>query len=348
MAIDLPSGYFTATNGLTLATTYGRAATPIRTGGTAIRPYVVPWVPTTDAFGIAFPAGLVGVAFAYPSIAATPVPDYETATLTGLQNVSYAVPGVLPTGYTARLERDAFAAAARPGGAIAVPASYSSVSAFYDNASGSALNIRSASGLTAVPWHPVDIIGGSQALIPDISLNHPAVSVAGLLSNQYNFPATTLNGLNTTMRRYSVGWRNLGVYFNAPAPTTGYTNPAGSCVIRLSHNADGSAGSTSGDLDTIDYTWTLAGSDFVNVPSSGFRLTATYATGAILPTLGTVSRYVMRIVSSTLTQTRISTGVAENYYLDGFNVRESWRCDIPLPYTATGPGALIAPGGLLT
>lgn len=90
-------------------------------------------------------------------------------------------------------------------------------------------------------------------------------------------------------------------------------------TARLSHNADGSDPGTN-EGDTADYS-TSGGSG-----TSGF-----FDVGALTPTLGTFTRYVLSVESAS-----------------GFTSitrRSSCRTDVPIPYTVPGLGDLIAPGG---
>lgn len=96
----------------------------------------------------------------------------------------------------------------------------------------------------------------------------------------------------------------------------------GAWTVRVSHNADGHAfdpGSPT-EGDTADFT-----------SSGGSGTSGWIDAGALTPTLGTVTSYQVSIESASS--------------WSSIGLRSSCRTDVPLPYTVTGIGDLIAPGG---
>lgn len=70
-----------------------------------IRPYTFPWLASADAFGVSYPAGTLAVvqsmSLPFP-LASTLNADFESQ-WSSFATTVYAVPGVLPVGYTASL-----------------------------------------------------------------------------------------------------------------------------------------------------------------------------------------------------------------------------------------------------
>ncbi len=283
-------------------------------GSATIRPYVIPWTPTVDQWGIAFPAGLVGV------VAAANLPgtlsgdlnvDLETkwADLAG-GSAMVAVPGVLPGGYTPNLH---------------VP---------WRTAAWDLSRLPTADGWIAKTWLPNATPWGSS-----------------IIDFTFWSPTLVASGANSTLRTSWPGWRNLKIRAggnNGSGPPA--TKPtSGQCVIRISHNADGSAGASTGDLDTVDATVTITAAQITanyDIVSGAYQSDPIDLGGPFLATFGTLSRFVYRVVSNTLTSG--SGGSGPPSFIAGVDpvvFLESYRVDIPYPVTLAGYGDLIAPGG---
>ncbi len=299
-------------------------------GDSAIHPYVVPWPNASDAFGVAWPAGTVGLA-----MTRTPLGKWSDAdVLDQLQDVCRPVPGVLPPGYTARLARDVYHAATVAGAAGLHTAGTSSGLTKY----------RTDAGFGSTKWRPTTVTG---ATVQTETSGLDTIGTHSLVPGDFNF--------TVRVRLNHPGWRKLQVQLRSPTAFWDQpgANAAGTASINYSHNADGSTvptvfGSVA-DGDTLDAAQNMGGLTLVPLGgSSGYYETAWYDLGEILATTGTPSQFYARCTSSSYLWT--STASPDGTAISGMTIRlrESERADIPFVFTATGINGLIAPGGLVT
>lgn len=290
-------------------------------GGAGIRPYVIPWDPATDLWGVAFPAGIVGVT---TSVVQTGAGTYNARTIAGWDQTTsgvIAVPAVLPAGYTARLNRE------------------------WHSASQSLDRVRTAAGYTTDLWMPSTSPHGTSTSVTAITSvpftvnpDPPPFPSGSYVYRRFISVAPTI-GLRKL--QYRAGSNNL------PPGTYGGTH-----TIVVSHNANGSItynpsapyhGSDDGNV--IDYTGSVANSDFTAGLEGTIYWTDWIDAGALTPTLGTLTTFTFSV---TFTETYSAVAPINSTQLSHVQFRYSSRVDIPYPFTATGQGDLIAPGGLVT
>ncbi len=275
---------------------------------TTWRPYAFPWpaASTADQWGVAFPAGIVAVSIDQAeSIAGSDGTNCEDRLEQALAR--YAVPGVLPVGYTENRWEE----------------SPNSIGVFPSGAPRPSINIathrRDNDGLVDVDgWSP-----DPRALLGTLDTGSIASVPLSVVRSSYD--------------QRSIGYRKVQVRLRGRLafPISGATF-AGHIDLTLSHNADGSL-YLAGDGDTIDYTHSWVPADFTTVGL--FAESAWIDAGAILPTLG-VATYFLSCLDTTgltLNPTGTNAWVAE--------LRLSHNCDVPFPSLVTGYEDLIAPGG---
>lgn len=274
---------------------------------TTWRPYAFPWpaASTADQWGVAFPAGIVAVSLdqqeALGGVDGDPCEDRIEEAL-----ARYAVPGVLPLGYTEnRYEEDPNAI-----GVLGSGAPRPSIDI--------ATQRRTNTGLEPVTW------------TPDVRAIDGTLDTGSIFS-------VPLSVERASYDQRSIGYRKVQVRLRGrlAVPISGATF-AGSIDLTLSHNADGTL-DLSADGDTIDFTHSWVPADFTTVGL--FAESAWVDAGAILPTLG-VATYFLSCLDTTgltLNPTGTNAWVAE--------LRLSHNCDVPFPSLVTGFGNLIAPGG---
>lgn len=289
------------------------------TSAVSIRPYVFPWTATIDSNGVAFPAGLVGIA---TTTVLSGAGSYAAQLEAGWNAPSFggvvAVPGVLPAGYTARLNRE------------------------WHSSSQSLARVRTADGYNTITWMPAPAPFGSG----DIKTG--------------GFNNTTYPGLKFNSGNPCTGFRALQMKVGLalfPA-SEGYGWTAGSCTVRVSHNADGSAvPDGSGDGDTIDGEVNFSYTDLADsgIDVGGFRIWYTgykTVTNALASSLGTLTRFYARDVDSgfgsSFSWSNPSIPDSGTLPIERITGLTSPRLDVPYPFTVTGIGDLIALGGLVT
>jgi hypothetical protein len=282
---------------------------PSEAGGSAtIRPYVVPWTPAADSFGVAFPAGIVGVTtdLVLPSpLGATINSDYESQ-WDGFLASLIPVPAVLPVGYTASLQTD------------------------WRSLTAQLYRLRTASGYTDKTWLPTSSPNGIETAFDSID------------PLPFNGGFTSPSRKNITVA--STGYRKL--QFKVVTAGLWLAMPAyGTAPFTINHNANGTnPGNTSADGsvpgtagDTIDFSGSVSDSDFSD-PDGNFRWeTGWIDCGEILPTLGTLTYFQFAWDA-----TGFAFALSPGFY---FYFRLSPRCDVPYPISVAGQGDLIAPGG---
>ncbi len=204
---------------------------PSEAGATAdIRPYCVPWTPTADQWGVAFPAGLVGIV----TTANLPSPltgdldaDFATkwADLSGGSSM-VGVPGVLPVGYNI---------------GDYVP---------WQTTAWDLANLPSASGWTTQTWLPTSSPNG---------ISRGPLTLVGSGGTTGDPPGYMLMypGQMTGFRKVQYKLRSGQAWL---------TMPTYDQTMKVSHNANGTnPGSALGD--TVDATSHVTDADFVNVSS---------------------------------------------------------------------------------
>ncbi len=280
-----------------------------------LRMLPVPWpsTMTADQWGISYPSdiwllptklGRSGSGAYDARWAAYWKTNLEAETLEG-----YAVPKILPVGYTARRKRDWHWHGVGDGFSAHTGA---------NGVSSNAYKIRTATGYTWTQWVPDALPYGYVGLGMSTAT---APQSGGVRSHGGH--------------ERGIGYRN--VQYRITRPLTGILW-SGSLVVRLSHNADGSFGSSTADGGVIDYTHSHPPSDFTIVGSTAE--TAWFNAGPQLPTLGVASFF-----KNSLDYSGISGGSASGPLILSF--RLSPRMDVPMPFTSTARGGVIAPGGVV-
>jgi hypothetical protein len=298
-----------------------------------ILPYVVPWTRATDDLGFSFPSGLVGIV---PTIGlddqhGDPFQDRIDAYL---EKRTIAVPATLPSGYTARLRRDPWETigagnlglvGSGGGGLIYLP------------------RMRTATGLNPITYQYGNVWAPWTA----------GVQHAGLSGNGY------VTGSDSTgiYSPYTTWWTQIElttglraakytmIASNAPDPFSSVPTFVGTVTVKISHNADGSDPGDAADGDTIDHTHSFSAGDFTQVGFNSYLSSEVTIAGGLLPAVGTIAKYKVSITAS-----HFVIFATDQYYatVGPMNLYGAPRVDIPFPWTYTGAGGLIAPGGTLT
>lgn len=289
---------------------------------TALRPTVVPWLLAADRYGVAYPANLYGVvdsiAQKTPASGSYPTEweefwEYQLSLAESNQHI-VAVPQVLPVGFTPRLKRDWHAG---------LP--FNSLTAGYTSGviNTGGYRVRTSDGYDLYRWRPDPRVWGyagtqlSQSISPSIGSKYFQV--------------------------YNVGPGNRKVQFQIAYVDRSGFPWVGSIPIKLSHNAAGAIGSTTADGSTTDFSATYSYADF-----SGSGLGTTYSTAWI--DVGVINGTMQNTLTEFQSSMDLTAALAGGLF--SFGVVISWRlsprCDIPLPFTTTSRGDVIAPGGIVT
>ncbi|MBA3622967.1 MAG: hypothetical protein H0W48_00555 [Methylibium sp.] len=274
---------------------------------------------SADDWGVSFPYGIVAVVESVATVSSSgSYPARWAEYWAG--DVFYLVPLVLPVGYTPRLRRDWFAYQYAAGSSGYSPFSYTH---------------RTATGLSApIEWIPSGVVRGTTG-----GLSTPLADIKYLQDNgltEHRIIYSVSPGFREV--QYRVSWQDR--FARAP-------DWAGTIDVFLRRNADGSHPGAGVNGDTTDVADSLALSDFDNLATSGWHFSEWRSAGALAPSLGVVTNWQAHL--SVANMARGSPGMLN--ILDTYGIvlqlRLSPRVDIPLPYTITGRGGLIAPGGLL-
>lgn len=252
--------------------------TPDTAGMSAtIRPYVVPWTATADAFGVAFPAGLVGVtpSLSLPSpLVGTFNAGFESQWASLLTTI-IPVPGVLPGGYTPSLQID------------------------WTSLTANLARLRTAGGYATKTWLPTTSPNG-QTIGPVTLVG--SGGVIGIPNPGYMIWATQVTGFRKVQVRFVTGQLWLAL-------------PSYTQTCKWSHNADGSNPGTSALGDTIDATLTTTDADFTDA-NGDFRWdTPWYDLGIIqASSIGTLTTFQVQCDSNT-NPTAMDNGLTIEYRL---------------------------------
>jgi hypothetical protein len=276
-----------------------------------IRMLPVPWPAalTADQWGVSYPSDIwllpMVVGRSGSGSYSDQWADFWKAGIEATSSEAYGVPKVLPVGYTPRLKRDWHWHGVGDG--------------FHSVAGANGVTwwnykIRTATGYDLYPWTPDPAPYGYTG-----SLDTATAPQVGLTSFGYH--------------AVGVGYRKVQYQISNPGVGLIWS---GDAVINLSHNADGSIGSTTADGDTIDYTNSVAPGAFTL--SGGGAATAWIDAGQQLPTLGVPSFFKCSLDLSAITGGSVSGDFVVSFRL-------SPRLDVPMPFTSTARGAVIAPGG---
>jgi hypothetical protein len=271
----------------------------------SIIPYAIPWLNAADSWGVAFPAGTVGVVnrqrLTLP-LATDYLASLEAYWSDLTLGQTYAVPGVLPSGYTAQTQIAGF-------GEIGLGALFTA----------SGYTIQGTAGSGWPNWIPnAQTINGYSDSFDTSIASSPSVGL-------YFWPQ--LGGANRP------GWRKLQYSIGYVAASAA----PGNIVLTISHNLDGTLPATNTNGNVIDWTHSHPASDFVF--SGGSVNTAWIDAGAVLcSTNGVVANFVAKLDTTGAPLAGAAAGVAVSFRL-------SPRCDIPFFTTVVGYGGLIAPGG---
>ncbi len=294
---------------------------------TTLRPTVVPWFLGVDRWGVSYPAGLFGVvdrvAQLYP--AADPFStEWVDLWASDAMNVSsafdahvVAVPQVLPVGYSARYKRDWHAGTP----VNALNAGYVNFGPI--SSGGYPVRLIGNGGFARYRWLPHPFIWGHSG--------HPLAGGA------------VVNVGSKFFMVYDAGPGNRKVQIQLGFTAVGGTWSSGTADVKLSHNPAGPIGSTSSDGSTVDYTRVFTLADFSFVGSNG--LTAWIDVGVIN---GNLQNTLTEFQSSIDMTSALAGGFASTTGYCSITFRLSPRCDIPLPFTTTSKGNVIAPGGIVT
>lgn len=271
-----------------------------------ITAYAFPWLTATDQWGVAFPAGTVGVTTKV-HLQLPLVTDYMSsieAYWADLTNgVTYAVPGVLPAGYTPNLQVVGFNAL-----------------------------MGLAVVLNATGFITQDTLAHWPGWVPKTTnINGYSDSFGLGLGSGFSPPPWVyfwrgLGGFN------NAGWRKVQYQISYVAASVS----AGPVSLTISHNFDGTdPGLAPGD--TIDWAHSH--------PDTDFSVTAGVASTAWIDA-GTIVCSTNGIVANFNAELDISLNLgAYGSFGTSVHFRLSPRCDIPFFATAVGYGGVIAPGG---
>ncbi len=291
-----------------------------------IVPQAVAWPHTADLNGDSFPAGLVGVRMAYVHQQLDPV-AYNDARL-------IAVPAVLPAAYTPRWNRDHNQGTRGLSTAGSISTDFGlSTNAFMPGARSTPGQwlLRADDGLYDVPrynsggvtstWAPYN--AGQNCLV----CNNPS-------------GVSDLTWSGTTGETLVSGYAGVpgfdGTWFTSPCAGVRYLrfachfNSAGELRIRFICNANGSK---TFPADTVLAEWVFS------VAGPGVYYSSTV--GPFNATLGSPKFYGFSA------EDRLLPADPWRGVTAGIRIQAGPRLDIPLPFTATGEGSLIAPGGVV-
>lgn len=181
------------------------------------------------------------------------------------------------------------------------------------------------------PFAKIRVAGGYQSI--DWM---PSLSPLGLLGASLSTGSGTAAGTEYNAYENGIGFRRVHVRGFVNSAVLGSVGFTGNVDVVLSHNADGTDPG-SADGDTADFTHTFTDADYTHTGgASPLWVTSWVDAGDALAALGVLTYFQASL-------TRPSTATSIEFGLD---FRLSPRVDVPLPYTATGIGDLIAPGGL--
>lgn len=229
-------------------------------GAETIRPYAMPWTLAADLFGVAYPAGLVGVAtqIALPhTLGATLNGDFEDEWEGGSLAI-IPVPGVLPVGYTPSLQTD-----------------WRSLDAVLTR-------LRTAAGFTDQTWLPDTAWLGE---------NDGPFILTGSGGTTGDPPGYMIWATDR------VGFRKVQVKFRTGIQWLAM--PTYDQVCTFSHNADGSSPGTSALGDTTDASLHVTDADFLDGDGDFWWETTWRDLGAIqASSIGTLTTFQIRTDSS--------------------------------------------------
>lgn len=278
---------------------------------TTWRPYAYPWPGgAADQWGVAFPAGIVAVSLdCQEGLGGLSGDPLEDRIEDQLETTMYAVPGVLPVGYT----ENRYEEWPTPIGLLPSSAPRPSINI--------GTHYRDATG-------PVPLDGWA-----------PSSQWDGYLGSGPSSPVGVGVWYGSVER--NPGWRKVQAQIGCFTLLPGgfVLTPVqfnGTVTLKLSHNADGTDPG-SADGDTIDFTLNVTRPDFS--VAAGRCQTGWIDCGSALASLGVNSYFVGSLDFSALTA---SPETAPGWYV---SLRLSPRMDIPFPSLVTGVGGLIAPGG---
>ncbi len=318
----------------TIAARLGRIAPLNReySSSGVLAPYVIPWTISTDNNGVDFPDGLVGVVGDYANGAGPS--SYTSLIDTYFANNCVPVPGVLPGGYTPRLKRDCFWSSSTTGQARVSPSN-----TYYRDANGPVHDL----------WVPK-----SASLARGYTFSGSSkVIVLGPGYDPHPLTGTLDEWIMYTIEANSIGYRKLTYqttyHSTDDEPTAAWKHTS---TLTVSHNADGSDfGDDNGD--TIDHIQNLVYGDYTRTDTLGhpgidrwLYTSPVIDCGAILPSLGVVSKFKIKCHMG---GTNELDGFP-NYQAPGLYQTMSFKASpniIPFPFTCTGDGDLIAPGGIV-
>ncbi len=349
VSFDQRSGVTTPANSLSTAhMMYRRCPAPTIADRTSVpgsfanaprvQPFCVPWTATVDSYGIAYSAGLVGVT---SSVGYAGTGSYEARMDAHIAANCTAVPGVLPAGYTPRLEHDC--------DMLSVPSVFS----------GAAPGICSCWDATPTrymgPAGPINYYW-----IPYSAANqrgYTKVSFAGSFTViDYDSVVEPIAAwMRTGLEDSARGWRNMRWMWNTPllysAPPHNM-NLMGTVDLYISHNADGSTVANGSHFgDTIDYSKSFGQADLTwnpyISPSIGDYITPEWDTGQMLPALGVPTNYRITVLHTQTADPGPPVTYGDFLSAGTFSAKMSPVVNIPLRWTCCGDSGLIAPGGLV-
>ncbi len=291
-----------------------------------VRPYVVDWPGSaSDTFGVSYGGGIVGVTERH-GILSGAVGTYQARWDAFLASIAdgnnsagmFAVPAVLPSGYTANPEMQ------------------------WRSHSYARNRIWTASGYTTYLWCPHPTYYGSSVSSALQTVQWPGVDPpAPFQTFRGTYEVGNLAGLGIGFRKVQIRVSVIPEGLNTP------TSVSGNVGITLTHNADGSTFTVDGSGDrqngnTTDYAGTVAG---WTDEGAGNFWTSWLDCGEVMPsTEGTNTYFFAEVDMQSVTTGPLSFA----NYIQGVQMRLSPRVDVPYRITHVGEGDLIAPGGIPT
>lgn len=227
-----------------------------------IRPYAFAWTLAADSFGVAFPAGTVGVAqqASLPLVpgVGTIADQYLDMWQGGTLSYVVPVPGVLPVGYTPSLQTD------------------------WTSMTADLTRLRTAAGYSLKTWLPATgFLGETVGPVTLVGSGATTGDPPG-----YMLWASARTGFRKVQVKFRTGMQWL-------------TMPTYDQVCTLSHNADGSSPGTSALGDTVDATLHVTDADFLD-PDGDFWWETTWRDLGVIQasSIGTLTTFQIQTDSS--------------------------------------------------
>lgn len=333
MTVDHPIAPWGYGTGATLAGTQrarriGRNRPVDRLAGASLRPYVIPWTRAADNWGVAFPAGIVGIVTAWPTLSG--VGTYAEQFVEGWEDgsgLAALVPGVLPPDYTPRLQRE------------------------WHSGTVNMARLRTATGYTSHTWLPSSTPLGTSFTWGQTTAFD---SFNSIYSSTRTFDAATVWYWRNILfgGTATIGWRKVqyrAVTFGFGGSPAGLGRINQTHTVTLSHDTNGgqtvnfsSPYTGSRDGTEIDSVTTFDTHDQTINLFSDYYATDWIDAGEV--PAADVGTLTIHTIDFSMPLLGGGAGTHPHY----LEFRLSPALDVPYPVTATGQGDLIAPGGVPT